>query len=280
MLAGYGTHLARLYVTSRRRWQGIRYLSYHSIVDADELEEGESSFSITVGNFRRQLEAIKALGIEVISLHESVKMLEAGTVEGQHIVITFDDGYLDGYSVAWPILKEFGFPAHYFIVVGKIGLSFGPEEGERGARTYDVSKRCMGTEMLQKIRSEGGTFGCHSMVHSPLTLFADEEARRMLRDSKNRLEEILNIPIDTFAYPQGIFNARIIKAVRDVGYRWAFSIGIGCVRSFRHTDRCAIERNVFRDDTPSDVFNLMIEGGYDWARSYQRLKHFLKHRNY
>ena len=60
-----------------------------------------TSFSITVGNFRRRFKAME-LGIEVISLHESVKMLEAGTVEGQHIVITFDDGYLDGYSVASP----------------------------------------------------------------------------------------------------------------------------------------------------------------------------------
>ncbi len=202
-------------------------------------------------------------------------MLEVGTVRGQHIVITFDDGYLDNYAVAWPILKEFGFPAHFFIVADRIGVTF--KDGKE-RQDNDTDKMCMGTETLRRLNSEGATIGSHSTAHCPLTSFTDQEAVRELSYSRSHLEEILDVSIDTYAYPNAAYNSRVVKVVRDVGYRYAFGIGMGHASTLRHGSRFCIERNVISGGTSEEVFDLMIKGGYDWSQSYQRIKHYVKYR--
>ena len=64
-------------------------------------------------------------------------------------------------------------------------------------------------------------FGSHSLTHVDLTKLGESELEREIKESKEILEEKLNETIEGFAYPYGFFNERVIRAVRNAGYRWA-----------------------------------------------------------
>jgi peptidoglycan/xylan/chitin deacetylase (PgdA/CDA1 family) len=94
-------------------WLSPKYtvpiLMYHNISN----EQG--SFFVSPGNFARQMEFIKKHGYQVISLDELAGSIQAKKpLKRNSVVITFDDGYRDNFLYAYPVLKKFNFPRHYF----------------------------------------------------------------------------------------------------------------------------------------------------------------------
>ena len=65
---------------------------------------------------------LKEKHYNVIPLDELVKGIKKGKKFAHNtVVITFDDGYQDNYSYAYPILKKYGFPATIFLISDYIG---------------------------------------------------------------------------------------------------------------------------------------------------------------
>lgn len=123
--------------------------------------------------------------------------------------ITFDDGYLDNYRRAFPVLKEFGFAAAFFVTTGDVG--------KEGFMTW---------EMLREMASVPGIeIGSHTLEHKPLTEIPGDEARASLAASKKVLEEKLGREIRAIAYPCGSFDQRIVEMAKDAGYAY------GCAAS-------------------------------------------------
>jgi peptidoglycan/xylan/chitin deacetylase (PgdA/CDA1 family) len=79
-------------------------------------------------------------------------------------------------------------------------------------------------EMLDRLHRGGMTIGSHTKSHLLLTSESPEMTRRELVESKQVLEARLNTPIRHFAYPDGRFNARVVEAVAEAGYRFGYSI--------------------------------------------------------
>ena len=90
------------------------YHDFSSTKDATEM-------LISTGKFRRQMQAIKDLGLNVISL-EDFTALKRGekTIEDRSVLITIDDGWKSIYTDAFPILKEMGFPFTVFLYTNYI----------------------------------------------------------------------------------------------------------------------------------------------------------------
>ena len=86
-------------------------LMYHSVNESGDF------FSVTPAQFRSQMELLHKRGYEVVSLPEICSRLTARTLSGKEVAITFDDGYRDNYTHAFPILKEFAFPATIFVTI-------------------------------------------------------------------------------------------------------------------------------------------------------------------
>jgi peptidoglycan/xylan/chitin deacetylase (PgdA/CDA1 family) len=88
------------------------------------LPPNESQFTVTKKEFRQHLQWLKDSGFIVVSMARALELLERGKAkQGQYISLTFDDGLMDNWSVAWPILREFGFKAHFFLVSKLTGSS-------------------------------------------------------------------------------------------------------------------------------------------------------------
>lgn len=117
------------------------------------------------------------------------------------VALTFDDGYMDAYTDALPILQRYGFPATFYITTDFVE--------QRGY---------MGWEQLAALRAAGMEIGSHSVSHNNMTELDAAALERETRLSKRLLEERLGIQVLSFCYPIGAYNAAAIEAVRAAGY--------------------------------------------------------------
>ncbi len=132
------------------------------------------------------------------------------------VVITFDDGYMDNYESALPILREYNFPATVFVVSSLVGKT----NNWMRADGYP-EKPLMGWHEIEKMKGNGITVGSHTVNHYHLSHLSLEDAKREIEDSKKFLEDKLGIPINHFAYPHGDMNESIMNMVKEAGYRTA-----------------------------------------------------------
>lgn len=102
--------LPRAFKWVRRDRQSLLILCYHGVSGDDE-HVWDSRLYIHKEAFRRRLQTLSDFGYRVLPLSEAFQRLRQDALTGPTAVLTFDDGWHDFYSVAWPILQEFGFPA-------------------------------------------------------------------------------------------------------------------------------------------------------------------------
>jgi peptidoglycan/xylan/chitin deacetylase (PgdA/CDA1 family) len=89
-------------------------LAYHG-VSVDDEHLWNSELYVTQEYFRRRMQALKDYGCNVLPLSEALQRLENGTLPECSVVLTFDDGASDFYTRAFPILREFGWPATVYL---------------------------------------------------------------------------------------------------------------------------------------------------------------------
>lgn len=164
-------------------------LMYHAVIPDDE--KGQDFYCIPVSKFRQQIKYLS-----------TVYKTESGT----NVVATFDDGDITNYSLVYPILKEFGFLAYFFIIGSKVG-----------------TKGYMNWQQIKELMDSGMIIGSHGMSHRILTPLKDEELDSEIEDSKKILEENLKSSIEYFSVPRGFYNKKIIEKAKACGYKAAFT---------------------------------------------------------
>lgn len=246
-----------------RRWRGVRFLCYHSVCRPDELAALASRTGvISVDGFRRHLEVMRQLRYQIVSMEQALVLLGDGEAEhGQYVCLTFDDGRVDNFDNAWPVLRDAGCSAHFFVSSSLVGTGTGVD-------------RYMDDAMLRTILREGGSIGSHAHNHVNLTTLDQEPLMAELRESRRLLEELTRRPIDTHAYPWSVYDRDVLAATRRAGYRYAFAGGVGgTVKAFDGASTMlTIPRNTIRSgpDRPENYATLY--GGMDLFHPYSTLK--------
>ncbi len=188
-----------------------RILTYHSI------GRRRYEMNVTPEAFAAQMAWLAA--------NQTVISLESAAAGGSGVALTFDDGYRDNLINALPILEHYGFPAAVFVVSGCLGATLpGEQEPESGA--------LMGPEELREAASRGLAIGGHTRQHPRLSTLTPERQMEEIAGCKADLEEILEAPVRTFAYPYGSaldYDAESVAAVQRAGFDLAFSNRYGPV---------------------------------------------------
>ncbi|HEX5230432.1 MAG TPA: polysaccharide deacetylase family protein [Bryobacteraceae bacterium] len=188
-------------------------LTYHS------LDTTRSTTSLAPELFRRQMEALSERRTPVVPLSSVAQT--SGSV-----ALTFDDGYLNFFDVALPLLVQHRFPATVFVVTGYCGLHNGWESSQRHPPRHEL----MGWPQLRELVRLGITLGAHTVNHPHLPRLSPEEIARELRDSRMTLENSIGQAVDSFAYPYGAWNAAARLAVSRE-FRLACGTELGFVDS-------------------------------------------------
>ena len=133
----------------------------------------------------------------------------------KNIVLTFDDGYEDFYSVVFPLLKKYQMKATNYVIYDYIG--------RKGFLTENEIKELISSGLVE--------IGSHTLDHVYLKSLPEMAARKQIFDSKKLFEDRFNIKIKTFAYPYGAFNKYTLDLVKQAGYSAAVSVIPGAYQS-------------------------------------------------
>ncbi len=195
----------------------VPILLYH-FVGRETLEKNgvsTSRYNVTAANFEAQLALLDRLGYQTVSIGEIAAALYGeGVLPARPIAITFDDGWSEQYSVAFPLLQKYGMKATFYI-----------------PSSYAGKGRFITWEQLEGLRDAGMEIGAHTRKHVNLLAVSAQDAGPEIAGAKNTLEAKLNITVETMAYPYGLYSANIIALVQKAGYRAAVALGAASQQS-------------------------------------------------
>jgi peptidoglycan/xylan/chitin deacetylase (PgdA/CDA1 family) len=163
------------------------------------------NLSVSPANFAVQMDWLAARGYHPIDIAD-LRAYFAGQVDlpPRPVVLTFDDGYEDFYTEAWPALRQHRFKAVSYVVPGLLG-----------------SNAYMTPAQVHQLDQAGIEIASHTVHHVDLTRVDQETLNIELQASRGYLENLLDHPVLDFCYPSGKFNARVEAAVAATGYQSA-----------------------------------------------------------
>jgi peptidoglycan/xylan/chitin deacetylase (PgdA/CDA1 family)/SAM-dependent methyltransferase len=191
-------------------------LMYHSV--SANGPSDLARYRVSPAAFEEQLRYLRDSGFRSVTLEQWRLAMEAKRpLPGRAVLITFDDGYRDFLTEAWPLLAQYGFSATVFLVAGKIG---GTNEWDK---QYGQELPLLGWEEIRALQKQGIEFGAHSMSHRPLMELSIEEVVREAVRSRTTLERSLDTHIRAFAYPYGASDGAIHHLVGACGYTFGLT---------------------------------------------------------
>ncbi|WP_013334356.1 trifunctional glycosyltransferase/class I SAM-dependent methyltransferase/polysaccharide deacetylase [Gloeothece verrucosa] len=192
-------------------------LMYHRVAPTGSPQM--SQYRVTPEAFEEQLRYLKDGGFYSVAWEDwQLAMISQTPLPGRALALTFDDGYLDFFEYAWPLLKKYGFTATVFLVSERIGYD------NSWDATYGEKIALMGWREIQQLADQGVVFGSHSATHPSLIRLSYSSVIAQASRSRMLLERQLGIPIKTFAYPYGDYNPIVQHLIEACGY----SIGLSC----------------------------------------------------
>ena len=211
----------------------VAVLGYHDFSET----EPETEMRIRTSSFRRQLETIRQLGLNVISMDDFAKWKRGEhSIPDKSVVITIDDGWKSVHDEAFPVLREFGYPFTIFLYKNYV----------------DGGGRALSSAMIREMQEHGATIGSHSVSHPfPATVKGkrkegpdafDKFLRVEMGESKRFLESRFGQRVTTYAYPGGYLTREMFPLAGEFGYEHLFTVLPGKVR--RSSDDLSLPRYI------------------------------------
>ena len=201
----------------------IPVLMYHRVVEKPPTGSKHGIW-VTAQQFRDQLVSLRVRGYTPITFTQYRNcMMGNSKLPDRPVFLTFDDGYEDNYTVAFPILRDVEFPAVIFLVT----------DSKRRTNFWDADEpqvSLMSPGQVREMAKYGIEFGSHTVSHRRLPEISSSACAKELRDSKSFLEDILASEVFSFAYPHGALNPQIKEMVGEAGYVYASATDTGPVR--------------------------------------------------
>jgi peptidoglycan/xylan/chitin deacetylase (PgdA/CDA1 family) len=196
-------------------YQTVPILCYHRFAPSCS-----SPLCMPADVFEKQIRHLKMNGYRVISPQELIEFLDyRKPIPKKAVMISIDDGYRSAYTMAYPILRKYGFTATLFVYIDYVGIS-------RKAITW---------EQLKELKRAGFTIGSHSVAHSDLTKPLENETpgkylarlNKEIYRSKKIIDKKLNQDTIIFSYPFGRQNKKVASMVKQAGYKIAVTVDRG-----------------------------------------------------
>lgn len=196
----------------------VTVLLFHRVTD-----EARDNLSVGVAQFERLMQLLKQ-HCEVLSIEQVLALGETVPRSRRPLVaVTFDDGYLDNYTHAAPILRRVGLPAGFYVSTGIVASDRQfPHDQRRGNATLPV----MAWDQIRQMHAWGFNIGSHTVSHVDCVAEEEGVVRHELQQSRADLQREIGRPDLIFAYPYGgrhQMNAQRLELVREAGYQACLS---------------------------------------------------------
>ncbi|MBI2942121.1 MAG: polysaccharide deacetylase family protein, partial [Chloroflexi bacterium] len=190
----------------RQPYLHVPILMYHYIRDnPDPTDILGARLSISPRDFAAQMRFLAERGYQPVGLDA---LLEERTADRRlprkPVVLTFDDGYADAFTAAFPVLQQRRFPATFYVATDLVGL--------RGHLTWP---------QVRALADAGMEIGSHTIGHADLPSLPLTLLRRELNESRRLLERGTGRPVKHFSYPSGRVDDRVRQETQAAGYQTA-----------------------------------------------------------
>ena len=191
--------------------EGVSVLMYHMIGD----EQGNAAI-MTEANLRIQMNYLRDHGYHPITMQELYDYITKGApLPEKPVCITFDDGYLDSYTIVYPMMKEYGFPWTLFLITDDVGKPY-------NRMTWD--------QLKEMANSHAVTIASHTLSHPKLhNLATRAEKEKEIVDANKALKYQLGIDNVWLAYPYGDYDDEVIDICKKAGIKMAVTTDAGRV---------------------------------------------------
>ncbi len=204
-------------MTNKERTYSLPVLLYHRIVNKHSVI-GKHKIYVWENELEKQLEYLKKNGYETITFFD---LQENPTMNlKKKVLITFDDGYEDNYTLLFPLLKKYNFKAVIYLVTQVNHNSWGVNEGEPRIN--------MMTDEQKKIMSDYGIeMGGHTRTHIDLSKCSETQCLNEIAGCKSDVEKLTGKKAISFAYPFGGINEAVKRVTKQADYIYAVSTNTG-----------------------------------------------------
>jgi peptidoglycan/xylan/chitin deacetylase (PgdA/CDA1 family) len=185
---------------------------YYSPSSNDPNNALMGGLAVTVENFEKQMNFLFSEGYTSITLANLLSFKQGSFImPDRPVVLSFDDGYKDFYTNAFPILKKYNFKSEVFIV-----------------NNFIDKEQYLSKDMIKELLKTGlVSIGSHTLNHTGLTTVSIPEIKNELLQSKQDLEKEFKIVIENFCYPFGYFDADIANLAKESGYKISLTTQYG-----------------------------------------------------
>lgn len=221
----------------------IPILLYHALFEGRAHTE---KYAVAMDTFDQHINYLSEKGFESISFNAFLDGFQPDPGK-KYIIITFDDGNYSDYSIAFRILRRYGFVATFFVTVGRIGV--------RHYLDWDHLKEMVHGNM--SIQS-------HSLNHFFLSDLSNGNLQKELTESKKILEDKFSLPVHFISLPGGFYCRRVLKAAQGAGYKGVATSGPGLNRlgtleeEFKLYKRFVITRKIRMDGFQEIVYGHLL----------------------
>lgn len=200
-----------------------RIMMYHMI--SEQLPNSKKSgLRVSPLMFEKHLKYFSDNDWKFIKMSELIDYNEQDKV----VAITFDDGYLDNYTAALPLLKKYNACATLYLVIDRHDNDWSfKKNAKHNAGALARENKLLDKHIVEMIDSNVFELGGHTISHPYLPSLSVKEKEGEMIDCKSILEERFNTEISSFAYPFGIYSDEDVELIRKSDFTSAVTTNEG-----------------------------------------------------
>jgi peptidoglycan/xylan/chitin deacetylase (PgdA/CDA1 family) len=194
-----------------KRTAGIPVLMYHIVGNAPA-DARYPDLYVKAGDFAQQLNYLAEHGYHPVTLQQVYDFWHhGGTLPDKPVVLSFDDGDYQDFTVVAPLLKEQGWPGVMNLIVGRSHPRLKPS-------------------IVRALIAAGWEIDSHTISHDEVRGMSASQLAFEIAGSRKKLQKMYHVPVNFFCYPSGSFDAAAVAAVKQAGYLGATTTLHGLAR--------------------------------------------------
>lgn len=210
-------------------------LMYHSISSGNSLRVPKSEFA-------SHMKWLKVNDYVTLSPEEAYRVFTTNSMPSKKsVLITFDDGYTDNYTKAFPILKQYGMKATIFMIEQSIG---------RPNHLTD--------EQMDEMMAHGISIESHTIHHLELNRLSKQQQEEELKGSKTFFDQRFSQRTRMVSYPVGRYNEETLKLAKEAGYQMAVTTEPGHAK--KEQGMVSLHRVRISPGLSPESFGRLVEG--------------------
>ncbi len=181
----------------------VPILMFHHIRDPKPIADKiQHNLSVSPEKFRADLELLKRNGYQAVSIDDLSRIFSGELQIKKPVVLTFDDGYDDNFTQAFPDIVSAGMTGNFYIITGSVGKPAYMTAGQ-----------------LKAMEKAGMTIGSHTVAHEDLAIISVDRQTKELAESKTFLKNLLGKNIADLCYPSGKYSPLTLTIAKQLGYK-------------------------------------------------------------